>query len=425
MRALKVPDGLRRVDTIASWALRLSLSYPETSRWTIERPEGPQWAGLYGACSNLLDCSFVRRILRASYGGLYVDEYQDCTCAQHQLVLKLARDLPCRIVGNPLQGIFDFDGDPIDWERDITGCFPPLGRLEIPHRWDRAGTPELGVWLRDVRSALETNQTIDLTRFCQAVSSHIVETDGDAATDLLKRQRNTCLSLPCAAGESVIAIHKGEPTYKAKCHHLAKQLRGLYSSIEEIEGNDLFGFVNAIENARTDSARLKRAVKFAKASLSGVGPSLSAATERGERVAIRENTRNAEVALAGNAYLAHATSANLATFLSAVRKCPGVHIARGDLFNRAIGVLAKHAVSPELTLAAAAEKYQTLFRYRGRPVGRRRLIGTTLLVKGLEFQHAIVLDASSLSRRELYVALTRGAKSLTIISSASLLTPAD
>src|SRR5205814_2354472 len=99
----------------------------------------------------------------------------------------------------------------------------------------------------DVRSALETNETVDLTCLCQAVTSHIVEADGDAATHLLKRQRNTCLSLPCGAGESVIAIHKGEPTYKAKCHHLAKQLRGLYSSIEEIEGNDLFGFVKAIE----------------------------------------------------------------------------------------------------------------------------------------------------------------------------------
>ena len=86
-----------------------------------------------------------------------------------------------------------------------------------------------------------------------------------------------------------------------------------------------------------------------------------------------------------------------------------MHVARADLFNRAVGVLKKHSAAPQLTLAEAAEKYQTQFRYRGRPVGRRRLIGTTLLVKGLEFDHAIVLDAASLPRKELYVALTRGA----------------
>ena len=130
-------------------------------------------------------------------------------------------------------------------------------------------------------------------------------------------------------------------------------------------------------------------------------------------------------ARAGNAYLAAPSSGNLAAFLAAVKDVPGVHVARGDLFNRAVGVLKKHAMSPQFTLAEAAEKYQTQFRYRGRPVGRRRMIGTTLLVKGLEFDHAVVLDAPSLSKKELYVALTRGAKSLTILSATSTLNPAD
>jgi len=43
------------------------------------------------------------------------------------------------------------------------------------------------------------------------------------------------------------------------------------------------------------------------------------------------------------------------------------------------------------------------------------VIGTTLRVKGLDFDHSIVLDAPS-CQRELYVALTRGAKSLKVIS---------
>ena len=73
----------------------------------------------------------------------------------------------------------------------------------------------------------------------------------------------------------------------------------------------------------------------------------------------------------------------------------------------------------------ASHRYHAEFRYRGRPVGRHCLIGTTLLVKGLEFDHAIVLDAASLSRKELYVALTRGSRSLTIISTTESLNPAD
>ena len=107
LRDLRARNELFQVDTIASWALRLCLSYPATSRWSINHPTGDQWSALYQACSALLNNEFIRRILRASYTGLYVNEYQDCSVAQHQLMLKLARDLPCRLLGDPLQGIFD------------------------------------------------------------------------------------------------------------------------------------------------------------------------------------------------------------------------------------------------------------------------------------------------------------------------------
>ncbi len=46
----------------------------------------------------------------------------------------------------------------------------------------------------------------------------------------------------------------------------------------------------------------------------------------------------------------------------------------------------------------------------------RCAVGTTLLVKGLEFDHAVVLDADAYDARNLYVALTRGVQSLTVAS---------
>lgn len=422
LRQLRVPSGRCRIDTVASWSLRLSLSYPEASGWTVNRPDPSQWTQLYAACSRLLDCAFIRRIVRASYGGLYVDEYQDCSRAQHDIVLKLARDLPCRILGDPLQAIFDFDGDPIDWDRDVTGRFERIGQLDTPHRWERAGAPALGAWLRNVRQALESRQPIDLTAASNRI--RLVTVTGDA-TQLLIAQGNTCRGFRCDPRESVIGIHKGEPTYKAKCHQLAKKLGGMYSSLEEIEGRDLFSFVKKIERAANDQVRMTHAIALAKSTMTGLGSRVPAGTERGEQMPVRATTRNARVATAGNAYLTNPTSGNMAALLLALKDTPGAHVARADLFNRAVGVLKKHSVSPQLTLAEAAEKYQTQFRYRGRPVGRRRLIGTTLLVKGLEFHHAVVLDAPSLSRKELYVALTRGAKSLTIVSTAERLNPCD
>ena len=90
MRVLGVSDRHFHIDTIASWSLRVCLSYSETAAWDIERPaDNDQWSALYDACVRLLDHPFMRRIVRASYAGLYVDEYQDCSTAQHALVLKL------------------------------------------------------------------------------------------------------------------------------------------------------------------------------------------------------------------------------------------------------------------------------------------------------------------------------------------------
>ncbi len=157
MCALGVSDSLYHIDTIASWSLRICLSYSQTSGLQEERPaNNQQWSALYEVCTRLLDQAFVRRLVRASYDGLYVDEYQDCSVAQHGVVLKLARDLPSRILGDPLQGIFDFDGqNPVDWTRDVEGGFERLGVLDTPHRWIQAGADGLGRWLREVRTNLE------------------------------------------------------------------------------------------------------------------------------------------------------------------------------------------------------------------------------------------------------------------------------
>ena len=421
MREVGVPSSGYRVDTIASWALRLCLSYPAASDWTVQRPLGEQWTALYGTCCALIDHPFIRRILVASYGGLYVDEYQDCSTSQHRLVLKLARHLPCRILGDPLQAIFDFDNEsPVDWDVEIPTNFVRLGQLDRPHRWLRACRPALAAWLKAARLALEQGQPLDLTQRADGIS--VKRADDE---NLLITQGNTCRFFNCDPSHRVIAIHKGDQHYKAKCHRLARTIGGRFSSIEEIEGKDLFACINRLTRARTNRMRLKEVVKFAADCMTSVNNNLPAATSRGEHTLIRQNTKNPAVATAANTYLAAPTSASIVGLLDALNALPNVKVFRADLYNRMKGVLKKHLLHPDLTLREAAERYHSEFRYKGRPVGRRRLIGTTLLVKGLEFDHAVVLDADSLSRKELYVALTRGSRSLTIISTKATLNPAD
>jgi hypothetical protein len=420
MRLLRVPASLFQIDTIASWALRFACAYPGISNWTVRRPEGQQWDAMYAACGALLDTAFAHAVVKASYAGFYVDEYQDCSTEQHTLVLTLARDLPCRILGDPLQGLFDFAGQPlIDWARDVAGICSALGILQTPERWNRVGSPPIGTWLNDVRQRLEAGQPIDLTSGLPS-GVHYVPAP---VSDLLRIQGNTCRYNSFPATETVAAIHGGSPEQKAKCHHLARQLGGLFSSIEEVEGKDLFSFFDKIGRAANNAAKLKHLNDFAATTLTSVNASLTAACLRGEHTDIRGNTKNPLVATAANTYLADASSANMLAFFQALRAITDVSVVRGDLFDRATGVLRKHIAHPLLPLDEAVEKYQSEFRHRGRFGGRRRIIGTTLLLKGLEFDHGIVLDASALPKKHLYVALTRAAKSLTIISTKPTLNP--
>ncbi|MDY7552214.1 MULTISPECIES: UvrD-helicase domain-containing protein [Pseudomonas] len=163
MTNLGVRSSQYQVDTIASWALRLCLAYPKTSGWKIENPTSKQWNKLYECCSGLLAKGFIRQAVSASYVGVYVDEYQDCSDLQHALVCALADFLPSRILGDPMQAIFDFDeGKPVDWEVSIYPKFDCLGQLETPWRWVKAKNPALGAWLKEARRKIELGQQIDL-----------------------------------------------------------------------------------------------------------------------------------------------------------------------------------------------------------------------------------------------------------------------
>jgi DNA helicase-2/ATP-dependent DNA helicase PcrA len=74
-------------------------------------------------------------------------------------------------------------------------------------------------------------------------------------------------------------------------------------------------------------------------------------------------------------------------------------------------------------LPDAVAAARTRARHRGRQP-HRRTIGTPLLVKGLEFDHAVLLcEPDHLSVEALYVALTRASKSLTIVSRSRTLIP--
>ena len=136
---------------------------PDRSGLTIAEPRGEQdWTAVYKAALKLLASGAISRVLRASYRGVFVDEYQDCGTLQHEVVAALAAILPVCVFGDPLQAIFDFkDQMPIDWETGVFPAFPVVRKLTKPHRWHKHGNVEMADWLEKIRIALEAGQPID------------------------------------------------------------------------------------------------------------------------------------------------------------------------------------------------------------------------------------------------------------------------
>jgi DNA helicase-2/ATP-dependent DNA helicase PcrA len=407
-----VPAKTYHLDTIAGWALRLAAAFPGTSRLPTTEPRtNKEYSGVYVAAAHLLGLRPIREIIRASYSGTFIDEYQDCTVAQHGLALALLAVLPCRIVGDPLQGIFDFgDNEAIRWNEHVRSAFEPVAGPTKPWRWADAN-PALGEWLHAVRECLEAQQEIDLR------GAPVQWVDGSDPRTKANNQRNACFRAARREGESVVAIH-GLPN---QCHYVASGLGGLYSCVEAIDTKDLYEAARAMD-ATSGYGRAVVVLDFAGKCMTKVKSPLKtirAALEAGRTPQVRKNVDVCQ------ALLAVAKDDSLVTIETALQVLGRVEHAflyRRELLRemqKAIRVVTAGE-------APSLEEAVWIVRNRSRRLGRvlpRCAVGTTLLVKGLEFHHAVVLDADAYDAKNLYVALTRGSKSLTIVSRAPVIQP--
>ncbi len=409
LKTLKVPESKYHVDTIAGWALRYAASFPALSGLTDATPTGNAWNAVYLAATELLQRSAVKRVVEASYSGLYVDEYQDCTLSQHNLILRLADVLPCRILGDPLQGIFGFQNDPlVNWDKDIAPSFQRLPDLAIPWRW-RNGNQQLGGWLAGVRQSLLTGQPVDFQT--KVISWRPLSPQS---------QQAACLNLARPNSGSVVAIHK----WPAACHSFAGKLQGAYTSMEEIECKDLLKWSKAIEE-RGGPPRAAAIIEFASECMTEIGSELRPAHDQFSQGKMPDPARYKKHLDLLHALIDVASQESLAPTLLALRRISGINGA--TLFRRELWQEMSRAIQVYLD-----GKFESLFeaawhvRNRTRQFGRQpeyRTVSRTLLVKGLEFDHVVVLDARELDRKNLYVALTRGKLSLTVLSDSPTICP--
>jgi AAA domain-containing protein len=407
-----VPRERYLVSTLDSFALRYASAFPSLSGWTTQQPHGNEWGELQPCAAKLFKENFVESVLRASYAGVFVDEYQDCTIDQHKLVLELASVLPCRVFGDPLQSVFweVNKGQTLPWNR-VEENFSLIGDLNHPHRWaDR--NEHLGRWLLEIRPSLLAGSEIELSK---APGVTVQQCNPDQQIQLA-----ACLNSLRRDDETIIAFRK----WRQHCHYLAGRLNNAFNTFEDAQCEDLLGWTRKIGDA-TGSDRVRGLITFAEKWLTKLPTNAVRAVGKSV-VDNRQNRARRDDLIRLFDSLASVRDDSNALRIVAVLDAFESLQERPVFKSREVWSGLRKAASSSnaasgQSLFEVAWHHRDIIRRSGRHPAKHCL-ATPLLVKGLECDRALILDSRDFPDAEsLYVCLTRACKSITILTPSATL----
>ena len=408
------------VDTICGFALDLVRCFLLDKNILPNKNDKQYFKILVVAATNLLKAKPIQKVLSCRYNHLIVDEYQDCSIKQHSFIMMLSNILSTHILGDPMQGIFTFNDTPVDMEHDerLRVYRQNSQRLTVPWRWIKHNALNLGLDINCLRKKLRENCPIDLESYGQIEFLLAKESDiysyGSSYSSLVRTVINQSESLliiqPNSKNEDLrVKFIKSFPGVKMVEALDPKLLYDYADLLDSTDGDYLIecivGFCEKISKKTIISqhicgSRVKRNNKYTD----------------NQSIEIRLNISNLISKIhKGKSYL---EIANLITYLLNI---PGQKIYRYEFAQDMLRAL-KEAELKNSSLSDAVLIQRDKLRRRGRQV-MGKVIGTTLLTKGLEFDTVLVMDAHRFATKEnLYVALSRCCKRLIVVSERRYLT---
>lgn len=401
-----------RITTLDGWSLKLLNSFPcrsgiDPSHLLLNNAREDYPAIRTGALNIILK-DHIREILKSTYSHLIVDEYQDCQPDQHELVLGLSRDIPTCVLGDPLQSIFNFTKEgTVDWQSDVLDAFPNAGELDTPWRWKLADNEKLGQWLIYIRKALINGGKINITEAPDCVEW--IELDGSDDWEKQLKAANTRSPNPSGGSLIMAKWPKEQAEY-------ARRIPGA-SKVENADLTELQKFASSFSLEAENPTKIL--IDFARSVITGIDVTVLSNRLK----SIKSGTNRNPASDAENAILnfhSNPSYIQAATVLSELSKDVGLHVFRDELLRSAIKALNSANTENENALLELALIIRDQMRFTGRHLPKKA-VGSTLLFKGLEADVSIILDADAMDYRDLYVALTRGAKKIVVCSQSPIL----
>lgn len=391
------------IETISALALRLVRSFPNNIGWNESENHIDYKEAILGA-TQILGRKTVRHAFTESYDRLIVDEYQDCTHAHDEFIKLLADVIPTVILGDPLQAIFDIDKtDPLVSWNGVVKHFPSKGVLPTPHRWISTNQ-DLGNWLNSIRDPLLARH---LPIFLDPRVVTVCHLNRPASQGGLS---------PLLGGVGSTAIIIGDSSKSRTITTITKAYSQIGFQEHEAVQQDKVSSLCTVLSATADSAsRIINVVDFLVSSMTGVRK-VSGLNTVLKNLTKSGITGRSKALFAENVslYLQDPTPFSLARVVDVVSTDPRCRTVRSEqvsILKRAL--VASH--SDWSTLPVVARQIIDEESHIRHLHPHRLEVGSTLRVKGLEYDHVVLLDPGDVpSVEHLYVALSRATRKITV-----------
>lgn len=376
------------------------------------------YAALYKEAEDLfLHNIILKSVIERSFEHIFIDEYQDCNSKQYSIIKILASwDLKVHLLFDPLQTIFNFENDHPDYYaflRRVREKRPELlFTLRTPYRWKNAQSPlerHIPIWRNMFEDAINNGTyCVDLDKLPGVVHHTCNDLDEIRLLNSLVNKNSNILVLHSQHGSGNISIRgriSQSTGYKLRL-------------IESVDNEAFYSLANSIDSELTLSHNHINVVSdiFIR---SGCSKTAIEAWIKNGHIVTKHNQNDSAIseklklALENpNTHLAISTACRI------LQKEADLKVKRIELFEELLAAIESAANSGK-SVEREIETRRNIARIQGRKL-YGKVIGTTLLTKGLEADTVVLLKPSDLlgSRKgimHLYVALTRAVRQIILI----------
>ena len=433
------------VETISSFAQKYTNAFYTGTDTPDQENSNEYHPFIIDKATVILKSIIVKSVIKATYTGLFVDEYQDCTITQHKMILALSESLKTHILGDDLQGIFDFHGDLVDLETDLLD-FEKVESLSIPHRWyQEDNNSALGDALKEFRGLLSQEIEIDFALH-KVEGLYIINVQPD---DIYNSESNyrKCLNKLILNPDSdpafnslLIIVPKyneirncGQRVPKGNISHRVQIRAQIDPSksltlLEAIDDSSFYSLAKKIDTLCSSIKRSPMPIKKIKTDVLDKMFNSTGLNNWFNDNGIKNKQADADKVKAFvlkttiDRFISEPTPLNMNNIIQELMNNLKIKYKREGLVYAILNAL-KHSELEEIAVYEAMKNHRNVIRRSGRKI-KGKCIGTTLLTKGLEFDTVAILDADKFDcPKHLYVALTRCCKKLIIFSPQNTLSP--